>query len=310
MKKKILLAALAVFVSFSIARAQDEPVAQPQTTPKVISGGVVNGKATSLPKPAFPAAAKAVRASGAVNVQVTIDENGDVISASAVSGHPLLRASAVQAAQQAKFAPTRLQGQPVKVTGVIVYNFVLPSNSSAKSDSQKVFPVGLSMYLTFLKEFPPDEEGAANLKGLADELPENLASEKAQIYKLIKARPSEQPKIIDETLDSLRKKSTDSENWMIDVGRQWGMALGQAAKLSKNQFRGDRLRFINSLQEMNRLLEAPPGDIPPDVLDKIRGIAAYNDESDVAAPEFIENFIAASMNFLEFMSRMESGESN
>ena len=94
--------------------------------PKTISGGVVNGKATNLVKPAYPRAARAVNASGAVNVQVTIDEQGNVISAAAVSGHPLLRAAAVSAARQSKFAPTMLSGQRVKVTGVIVYNFVPP----------------------------------------------------------------------------------------------------------------------------------------------------------------------------------------
>jgi TonB family protein len=93
--------------------------------PKTISGGVLNGKATSLPKPVYPPAAKAVRASGAVTVQVTVDEKGDVVSASALSGHPLLRQSAESAARQAKFSPTLLSGTAVKVTGVIVYNFVL-----------------------------------------------------------------------------------------------------------------------------------------------------------------------------------------
>ncbi len=96
----------------------------PKPVPKTISGGVVNSRATSLTKPEYPAAARAVRASGAVNVQVTIDENGNVISASAVSGHPLLRSSAVNAARSSKFSPTMLSGQKVKVTGVIVYNFV------------------------------------------------------------------------------------------------------------------------------------------------------------------------------------------
>jgi len=90
---------------------------------KTISGGVVNGKATNLVKPPYPPAAKAVRASGAVNVQVTIDESGNVILANAVSGHPLLRTSAVQAARSSKFSPTLFGGKPVKVTGVIVYNF-------------------------------------------------------------------------------------------------------------------------------------------------------------------------------------------
>ena len=92
--------------------------------PKIISGGILNGKATNLVKPPYPAAARAVRASGAVNVEVTVDEKGDVISARAISGHPLLRASAEQAARSSKFSPTLLSGQPVKVMGVIVYKFV------------------------------------------------------------------------------------------------------------------------------------------------------------------------------------------
>ncbi|MEO8072857.1 MAG: TonB family protein, partial [Acidobacteriota bacterium] len=98
---------------------------------KVISGGVVNGiNVASLPTPSYPTAAKAVRANGVVNVQVTIDESGDVISASAVSGHQLLRQAAEQAAKNAKFFPTRLSGKAVKVTGVIVYNFVDAQNSA------------------------------------------------------------------------------------------------------------------------------------------------------------------------------------
>ncbi|MEO5984671.1 MAG: TonB family protein [Ferruginibacter sp.] len=93
--------------------------------PKTISGGVLNGKAISLPRPAYPAAGRAVRAGGAVSVQVLIDESGNVISANAVSGHPLLQAAAVEAALAAKFAPLLLSGVPVKVSGVITYNFVL-----------------------------------------------------------------------------------------------------------------------------------------------------------------------------------------
>jgi TonB family protein len=58
-------------------------------------------------------------------VQVTIDETGKVISARAISGHPLLQAAATQAAYSARFSPTQLSGQPVKVTGTINYNFQL-----------------------------------------------------------------------------------------------------------------------------------------------------------------------------------------
>jgi TonB family protein len=92
--------------------------------PAPVSGGVLNDKAVSLPKPAYPPIAKAAKASGTVTVQVVVDESGDVISASAVSGHPLLQAAAVAAARQAKFAPYKLNGSPVKVTGVLTYNFV------------------------------------------------------------------------------------------------------------------------------------------------------------------------------------------
>jgi TonB family protein len=107
----------------------DEPPPPPpkQTKPTplpIVSGGVLNGKAINLVKPPYPAIAKAAHASGQVTVQVVIDENGNVISAHAVSGHPLLQAASVAAARQSKFSPTKLSGMPVKVSGVVIYNFV------------------------------------------------------------------------------------------------------------------------------------------------------------------------------------------
>ena len=90
-----------------------------------ISGGVINHKAISKPAPPYPAEARAARASGTVVVRITVDECGEVEEASAVSGHPLLREAAEEAACEARFAPTRLNGEPVKVTGTITYNFVL-----------------------------------------------------------------------------------------------------------------------------------------------------------------------------------------
>jgi periplasmic protein TonB len=107
-----------------ISEEPPPPEVKPTPPRAPISGGVLNGKAISLPKPAYPPIARAAHASGTVVVQVLIDENGNVVSAHAVSGHPLLQAVAVGAARQAKFSPTKLSGQPVKVTGVIQYNFV------------------------------------------------------------------------------------------------------------------------------------------------------------------------------------------
>ncbi len=91
-----------------------------------VAGGVLNGKAISLSRPDTPDAAKTAGVGGAVAVQVTVDETGNVSEAKAVSGHPLLQQVSVSAALQAKFAPTSLMGEPVKVTGVLIFNFPKP----------------------------------------------------------------------------------------------------------------------------------------------------------------------------------------
>src|SRR5687768_14231574 len=115
-----------------VVASNDEPPPPPPPAPTpppkpktVVSGGVLNGKAISKPQPAYPPIAKAARASGTVTVQILVDESGRVVSASAVNGHPLLQQAAVAAARNARFSPTLLSGQPVKVSGVITYNFVL-----------------------------------------------------------------------------------------------------------------------------------------------------------------------------------------
>jgi periplasmic protein TonB len=99
------------------------PIAKP--VPKVIRKSILNGEALVLPKPPYPPMAKQIGVRGTVNVQVLIDERGNVVSATPVSGHPLLVHAAKTAALQARFSPTMLGDQPVKVSGVITYNFVL-----------------------------------------------------------------------------------------------------------------------------------------------------------------------------------------
>ena len=96
----------------------------PPPAPRVsISRGVLNGAALSLPAPNYPDSARRTRVEGTVDVEVVIDENGKVLTAKVISGPAVLRDSAVQAALRARFTPTKLSGQPVRVTGKIVYNF-------------------------------------------------------------------------------------------------------------------------------------------------------------------------------------------
>lgn len=109
----------------AISEPPPAPAPTPKPAPKVIRKNVVNGDALVLPKPPYPPMAKQIGVQGTVNVQVLIDEKGNVVSATAVSGHPLLVHVARQAAFQARFSPTYLGEQPVKVSGVITYNFLL-----------------------------------------------------------------------------------------------------------------------------------------------------------------------------------------
>lgn len=110
-------------VAIKVEPPLPEPI--PKPVPRVISKGVITSQALSLPKPAYPPIARQARIEGVVSVQVLIDESGKVISAKTISGNPMLSGASQQAAYAARFSPTRLGDQPVKVSGVITYNFVL-----------------------------------------------------------------------------------------------------------------------------------------------------------------------------------------
>ena len=89
-----------------------------------ISGGVLNGKAIHKPLPDYPAVRGAnPPPSGVVTVQVLVNEDGTVRWAKAVGGHSLLQQAAVAAARKTRFSPTLLSGQPMKVAGVVTYEF-------------------------------------------------------------------------------------------------------------------------------------------------------------------------------------------
>lgn len=111
----------------------DVPPPTPRPTPAPVKppdrlrlpSTIISSKIIVKPAPAYPPIAKQVGARGTVTVEILIDERGHVISAQATSGHPLLRAAAQGSAYQARFSPTSVSGQPVKVSGVITYNFVL-----------------------------------------------------------------------------------------------------------------------------------------------------------------------------------------
>ena len=95
----------------------------PDSSPRLVKSGVINGRAKSLPKPAYPPGARSMRITGPVAVYVRIGTDGTVKSAGAISGHPQLVDSARDAACAAKFVPVTLEGKPIEVTGVLNYIF-------------------------------------------------------------------------------------------------------------------------------------------------------------------------------------------
>jgi TonB family protein len=125
--------AIVVSLLFSISLAQAGKTSEKEIVVRK-SGIALEQEAIKKGEPEFPPIAKAARASGEVKVEVTIDKTGKVVSARAVSGHPLLRGSALAAARQWKFRPAMVSGKPAKVSGILTFNFVLDDGKKSEAE--------------------------------------------------------------------------------------------------------------------------------------------------------------------------------
>jgi TonB family protein len=85
--------------------------------------GVLNPKATLDSLPTYPQKAKDMHIEGRVEIQVLVNEDGDVIFANPLSGPEALWADSVKAAVTARFQPSTLRGEPVKTTGRLIFDF-------------------------------------------------------------------------------------------------------------------------------------------------------------------------------------------
>lgn len=81
--------------------------------------------ATKQSPPIYPAAAKTLRTTGVVKVEVTVNETGEVAAVQKASGPMMLQAAARDAILKWRFRPFTRDGQPVKATGFISFNFNL-----------------------------------------------------------------------------------------------------------------------------------------------------------------------------------------
>jgi TonB family protein len=225
---------------------------------KPISGGVLNGKATSLPKPAYPAAAMAVRAGGAVSVQILIDEEGNVVTATATSGHPLLRAASEKAALGAKFSPTTLSGIRVRVTGVLVYNFV------SKVD-----------WLSIGKRLSSNE--TSNFDSASRELPPSFAPEKQRIQKMAEDQSTSD---IDGVISLIETKLNNKQLdlWEFQIGTTIGKILGEPK--NSNSIR-------TNLLKIRQLVDFPPTSVTSERIEQIRELSNFSNSSRLSKKDIL-----------------------
>jgi TonB family protein len=107
-------------------RAREIYATLPTTpTPTLVPPNVLRGFALLKVQPDYPITAKQSRIRGTVLVRVTIDELGIVTAAEPVSGPLELHRASVEAARQWRFKPSSLNGVPLKVQGLLTFNFTL-----------------------------------------------------------------------------------------------------------------------------------------------------------------------------------------
>ena len=314
MKSICLAIIFALSVLLSSASAQ-------RPTPKIISGGILNGKAVSLPKPPYPDAARAVKASGAVGVKVLIDETGNVLSAEAVSGHPLLRAASVQAALAAKFSPTQLSGQPVKVSGVITYNFVPSADTPLgktgllagvpASDREKLWGFGFFFSLIqtvdaeTIRLIGDEQEFNKILKDLSTDLTDDVAEYKPMLEKVSSTDFNIRSEAARDFLRAVRKELNAEQNWQVDVGEQLGLLLGEVLRQKllyiKTGVAYDANILRTHLQRISDMIAAAPEGATPESKAKFQKVAAFGEVQDLNTDRRFSELIEAIMPlFSEF----------
>jgi len=106
------------------------PIVKPAPTPAPdtvvrLTSKLTQGRVLRRVQPSYPVIAKQAHIQGSVQVQIDISDTGAVTNVTLLSGHPLLREAALQAAKQWLFIPTELNGQRVRAIGVITFNFTL-----------------------------------------------------------------------------------------------------------------------------------------------------------------------------------------
>lgn len=294
---------LTLFIVISVCIVADAQTGAPAKPPeaKVIHGGVLNGKAKSLPKPVYPAEAVRDKITGKVTVKILIDIDGSVASATVVSGPPSLQQAAVDAARLAKFSPTTLKGDPAKVSGVITYNFV------AETNEDRLKMLIIATVLTTSKHFVNADgnamkeifEGEDIFADGAVEFPE-FKKELSPLASFDKLTPEKRREAVDYALTSIEINATGSDKWQFKVGKEFGEMFGPMMLLisQTEEPELEQLRSFDLKTRLNTIRDltlSAPADFPADVLVKLKEFA------DLGKSEF-----ATLEDFMTFFTRFEA----
>lgn len=213
-----------------------------QKHPKIISGGVMNGKAENLAKPEFPASAAFVKVKGSVSIQVLIDEAGNVIHAKATKGHPLLIPASLKAALNSKFLSCLMTNNPVRVNGVIVYSYI--------SDKMNWLEIGFNFDVN---------------KDFYEGLPPDFVDEKLMLIQAKTLGNSEKQQIYDSVENLIKSKIADDEKkvWLFSLGRN-------LKELSMKHWDAEQKKTL--LAQIDAQLLKFPNEVSPNLVKNLKGL--------------------------------------
>lgn len=227
-----------------------------KTIPPIVSAHNLGEKAINSVAPVFPQMARTANVYGSVSVKVLIDETGAVISAEAISGHTLLRGASVRAALESKFQPMTLSGNPVRMSGFIVYYFI--PNQWNWLEIGYVFN-----YIS----------GYYNIKSLSDLFPSGYSDEK-QLLQQNYAEIERNRDFLQTAIASIQSKLSGNEKdlWLFSVGLWLGKVNGWNWNDSQKQ---------DLIRQLNILIISKPETAKPDLVTLLKKVVLYLEKLNV-----------------------------
>jgi TonB family protein len=274
-----------------------------QTQP--IIGGVVNGKAINLPMPVYPEDAQKLQIGGTVGVRVLIDETGNVFSAKAETGvdNLSLRTAAENAAMQAKFSPTLSDGKPVKVSGIITFNFVLKEDPKKRKDAMKF--VGLGFFLNTIYQAAPNpaafnelfdfKDFKAEFAGEFGNFSEDIVKEVLTLSNARELDEKKKQEAIDKVINSIFDKASEPELWQFKLGKDFSDLIGIFSNaVENNVFNPEKLDVASvkmTVANIKELLKNAPPEFPAKTLQKFNEFTTNADKLDAEDTERLNKFL-------------------